>query len=129
MRSMKQIRQIGFTLIELLVVMTIIATLLSLAAPRYIGNVQKASEATLRENLSSLRDGIDKFYADNGKYPMNLDELVQRRYFRKIPLDPITDSNKTWVIVPPEDPKKGGVFDVHSGAPGRARDGTYYREW
>ncbi|MGZ5780981.1 MAG: type II secretion system protein [Burkholderiaceae bacterium] len=129
MHAMKEIRRKGFTLIELLVVMTIIATLLSLAAPRYIGNVEKANEATLRENLATLRDGLDKYYADTGKYPIKLDDLVQYKYFRKIPLDPITDSNRTWVIVPPEDPKKGGIFDVHSGAAGRAHDGTFYREW
>lgn len=119
----------GFTLIELLVVMAIIATLLSLAAPRYIGNVDKAKEAVLRENLASLRDVLDKHYADTGKYPAALDELVTRRYMRKIPLDPITDSNRTWIVVPPADPQKGGVFDIRSGAPGKARDGTAYLEW
>jgi len=119
----------GFTLIELLVVMAIIATLLSLAAPRYIGNVDKSKEAVLRENLATLRDVLDKHYADTGKYPAALDELVNARYMRKIPIDPITDSNRTWVVIPPEDPQKGGVFDVHSGASGKARDGTLYRDW
>jgi len=129
MRTYKQSRLRGFTLIELLVVMAIIATLLSLAVPRYIGNVEKANEATLQENLATLRDVIDKFYADTGKYPTKLDDLVKNKYFRKVPLDPITDSNQTWVIVPPEDPQKGGIFDVHSGAQGRARNGTLYKEW
>lgn len=124
-----QAKQKAFTLIELLVVMTIIATLLSLAAPRYMGSVDKAKEATLKENLASIRDGLDKYYADNGKYPLNLDELVTRKYFRKIPLDPITDSPRTWLIVPPDDAQKGGVFDVHSGATGKARDGSSFRDW
>lgn len=119
----------GFTLIELLVVMTIIATLLSLAAPRYLGSVDKAKEAALKENLASLRDSLDKHYADNGKYPMTLDELVARRYFRKIPVDPFTDSAKTWIVVPPDDAQKGGIYDVRSGAPGKARDGTLFRDW
>lgn len=119
----------GFTLIELLVVMAIIATLLSLAAPRYIGNVDKAKESVLKENLASLRDVLDKHYADKGKYPANLDELVAHRYLRKLPIDPITDSNKTWVVVPPADVQLGGVFDVRSGASGKARDGTNYRDW
>lgn len=119
----------GFTLIELLVVMAIIATLLSFAAPRYIGSVDKAKEATLKENLSTIRDVIDKHYADTGKYPANLDELVTKKYLRKIPVDPITDSNLTWVVVPPDDAQKGGVYNIHSGAKGKARDGTSYREW
>ena len=119
----------GFTLIELLVVMVIIATLLTLAAPRYIGNVDKAKESVLRENLATLRDALDKHFADNGKYPTALDELVSRKYLRKVPIDPITDSNQTWIAIPPEDAQQGGVFDVHSGSSARARDGTPYREW
>lgn len=116
-------------MIELLVVMAIIATLLSLAVPRYIGNVDKAKEATLRENLATLRDVVDKHYADTGKYPASLDDLVTRKYLRKIPLDPITDSNQTWIVVAPDDPQKGGVYNVHSGAPGKARDGSAFRDW
>lgn len=121
--------QSGFTLIELLVVMSIIATLLTFAAPRYIGSIDKSKEAVLRENLASLRDTLDKHYSDTGKYPAALEDLVTHKYLRKIPIDPVTDSNRTWIIVPPEDAQKGGVFDVHSGAPGRARDGTSYRDW
>ena len=119
----------GFTLIELLVVMTIIATLLTLAAPRYLGNVDKARESVLAENLATLRDVIDKHYADTGTYPGELQDLVSRRYIRKIPLDPFTDSNRTWIIVPSQDPEKAGIFDIHSGAKTRARDGSYYRDW
>lgn len=124
-----QRRHGGFTLIELLVVMTIIATLLTLAAPRYMGNVEKAKESVLSENLATLRDVIDKHYADTGSYPMVLQDLVTLRYIRKIPLDPMTDSNLTWVIVAPPDTQKGAVFDVHSGAKTRARNGSYYRDW
>lgn len=124
-----QCKRAGFTLIELLVVMAIIATLLSLAAPRYIGNVDKAREATLRENLATLRDVVDKHYGDAGKYPASLDDLVARKYLRKIPLDPITDSNQTWIVIAPDDPQKGGVYDVRSGAPGTARDGSAFRDW
>jgi len=119
----------GFTLIELLVVMTIIATLLTLAAPRYMGNVDKARESVLTENLATLRDVIDKHYADTGRYPTELQDLVTSRYIRKIPLDPLTDSNRTWIIVPSQDPEKAGIFDIHSGAKTRARDGSYYRDW
>lgn len=119
----------GFTLIELLVVMTIIALLLSIAVPRYFGSVDRAKEAVLHENLATLRESIDKFYSDTGKYPANLGELVKRKYLRAIPVDPITDSADTWIIIPPDDPQKGGVFDVKSGATQKARDGTSYGDW
>ena len=123
------LRGAGFTLIELLVVMTIIAMLLSIAMPRYLGSVDKPKDAVLRENLATIRDVLDKHYADTGKYPMTLDELVAKRYLRRIPLDPVTDSDHTWVIVPPDDPEKGAIFSVRSGAPGKGRDGTLYRDW
>ncbi len=119
----------GFTLIELLVVITIIALLLTIAVPRYFGGVDRAKEAVLQENLATMRDSLDKFYADTGKYPATLDELVSRRYLRKIPVDPLTGSSETWIIIPPEGPRKGGVYDVKSGAPGATRDGTPYSDW
>jgi general secretion pathway protein G len=122
------VKRNGFTLIELLVVMAIIALLLTVAAPRYIGKVERAKEATLRENLATLRDVLDKHYADHGKYPMKLEELVERRYLRRVPLDPYTESDQTWLLVPPPDPEKGAIFDVHSGANGKTDSGAPLRE-
>ncbi|MDR7050143.1 general secretion pathway protein G [Duganella sp. 3397] len=119
----------GFTLIELLVVMALIGMLLSLAVPRYFGNVDKAKESVLRQNLALTRDAIDKFFGDQGRYPDSLDEIVARRYLRKLPVDPVTDRSDTWIIVAPEKKELGKVFDVQSGAPGRARDGSEYASW
>ncbi len=119
----------GFTLIELLVVMTIIGMLLTLAVPRYFHSVEKSKETVLRDNLSILRETLDKYYGDNGKYPEKLDDLVTKKYLRGMPRDPITESATTWVTVPPEDPSKGMVYDVKSGAPEKALDGTMYAEW
>ena len=119
----------GFTLIELLVVLAIIALLLSIAVPRYYGSLDKSKEVVLKENLFQLRDAIGKYHADKGKYPESLDALASDRYLRKVPLDPITDSAATWVVVPPADPQKSGVFDVKSGAPGKAIDGSEFSTW
>jgi general secretion pathway protein G len=128
-RSSSILRRAGFTLIELLVVMAIIAILVSIATPRYFNSVEKSKEVVLKEDLSTLRDAIDKYYGDSGKYPDSLDDLVTKKYLRKVPVDPITDRADTWVVVPPEDAEKGGVFDLHSGAPGNGRDGTPYSAW
>lgn len=119
----------GFTLLELLVVMTIIGTLLSLAAPRYYRSMDKAREAVLRENLNVLRASLDRYYADVGVYPETLQDLVGRRYLRRIPDDPMTGSDRTWTIVPAEDKAKGVVADVRSGAPGKSQDGSAYGAW
>lgn len=119
----------GFTLIELLVVMAIVGLLLTIAVPRYFGGVNRAEETVLRENLHQMRDAIDKHYADNARYPDSLDDLVSRKYLRKIPADPIAGGSDTWIPVPPADPGKGGIFDVKSGAKGNGRDGTPYNSW
>jgi general secretion pathway protein G len=119
----------GFTLIELLVVMAIIATLLTLAVPRYFSSIDNSKEAVLKQNLATIRDSLDKYYADTGRYPDALEDLVKKRYLRAIPLDPITESNSTWVVVAPEDPAKGAVYDVKSGAPGEGKDAQPYGDW
>lgn len=119
----------GFTLIELLTVMTIIAILLTIAVPRYFNSIDRSKEVTLRQDLNVMRDAIDKFYGDTGALPETLDELVAKKYLRAIPADPITESAATWQIVPPQDPKKTGVYDVKSGAPGRALDGSNFQDW
>ncbi len=122
-------RRSGFTLIELLVVLAIIATLLMLAVPRYFSSIDRSKEAVLKENLYQLRDAIGKYYADKGKYPDTIEALATEKYLRKVPMDPVTESVATWVVVPPEDTQKGGVYDVKSGAPGKAIDGSAYAEW
>lgn len=122
-------RDAAFTLIELMVVLAIIATLLMLAVPRYYSSVDKSKEAVLKENLYQMRDAIGKYYADKGKYPESVEALATEKYLRRVPLDPVTDSATTWIAVPPEDPQKGGVVDVKSGAEGKATDGTAYGDW
>lgn len=119
----------GFTLIELLVVMAILAVLLTIATPRYFSTIDKSKEAVLKENLYQMRDAIGKYHADKGKYPETLDALATDKYLRKIPLDPLTESATTWLVIAPEDLDKGGVFDVKSGAPGNGTDGTEFATW
>ena len=119
----------GFTLIELLVVMAILATLLSIAAPRYFESVDRAKEATLRTDLRMLREAIDKFRGDRGQLPDSLQRLVEQRYIRAVPVDPMTDTATDWVLVPHPDGVTAGVYDVKSGATGLARDGTSLTTW
>ena len=119
----------GFTLIELLGVLAIIALLLTIAVPRYFGSLDRSKEAVLREDLFQLRDAIGKYYGDKGKYPESLEALATEKYLRKVPVDPITESAATWVVVAPEDPQKGGVYDVKSGAQGKSSDGSSFSDW
>ena len=122
-------RRPGFTLIELLVVLGIIALLLTLAVPRYFPKVDSAKETILADNLRNMRDVIDQFYADRGRYPDSLDQLVEKKYLRTLPVDPITESTSTWILVPPEDASKGAIYSIRSGAPGNSRSGKPYSEW
>ncbi len=119
----------GFTLIELLVVLSIIGLLLSLAVPRYFQGVEQAREAALRQDLAVMRDAIDKHHSDTGRYPSSLAELVTKRYLRKVPVDPFTESAESWQFTAPADRELGAIQDVASGADGSGRDGTPYASW
>ena len=123
------VKRRGFTLIELIVVLAIIATLLSIAVPRFYVGVRRAEEATLKQNLALLRDAIDKHYADHARYPESLDELVARRYLRNVPLDPLTGARDSWRLLPPPAPEPGRVYDVRSGSESSALDGTAVNTW
>jgi general secretion pathway protein G len=109
--------------------MVIIALLLSIVAPRYFNSIDKAKEAVLRQDLGMFRDAIDQFYSDTGSYPLSLEELVERSYLRSIPIDPLTESDETWVEIQPPNEAEEGVYDVRTGFTGKAKDGTYYEEW
>lgn len=119
----------GFTLIELLVVLAIVATLLTLVVPRYVDRIDVAKETVLRDNLRGVRDVIDKFYGDRGRFPDSLEELVEKNYLKTLPVDPVTDSDTTWQIVEVPSGHKGRVYDIRSGAPGNGRNGRPYAEW
>ncbi|MFS2002653.1 type II secretion system protein [Duganella sp. CT11-25] len=119
----------GFTLIELLVALAIVSLIVAVAAPRYFGNIDRAREDVLREDLYVLRNAIDHYYSDKNLYPNALADLVKERYLRKIPVDPFTQSANSWIVVPPADTSLAGVADVKSGAPNTARDGTWLKDW
>jgi general secretion pathway protein G len=119
----------GFTLIELLVVLAIVATLLSIVAPRYVHQTDRAKEAALKANLSVLRRALDEHYSDTGKYPENLSALTEQHYLRALPVDPVTNRSDSWVPVPGTDQDDKTIIDVKSGAQGKALDGTEFSSW
>ena len=128
-RSNRRGSTCGFTLIELLIVMAIIGTLLSIAVPRYFRTLERARETVLKQDLSILREAIDKHYADLNEYPDTLPALVEKRYVRSVPIDPFTKLADTWTLIPSDDPDHAGIRDIHSGAAETAADGTPVASW
>lgn len=118
----------GFTLIELMIVIAIIGILLSVAAPSYKSATITANEAVLKKDLFTLRDVIDQFYSDHGKYPASLNSLAEAGYVRSIPKDPFTLSVESWVEIQAEG-EDGGIYDLHSGSDLVGLDGTPYNTW
>lgn len=127
----RRIRQRGgFTLVELVVVMAILGLLLTLAAPRYWRSFDRSNEVALKQNLHEMRAALDRFAGDQGRYPASLDELVERRYLTRIPVDPITGSALTWRTLPPVETEiPGAVARITSGAGGIGSDGRAYADW
>jgi len=124
----------GFTLIEMLIIITLIGILVTIAVPSYQRSLLKAREAVLKEDLYQIRKAIDAYFADHAKYPDSLEELVDNKYLREIPVDPITQSRETWETVQPEAPPdgelaEGGIFDIHSGSELIGLNGEPYAEW
>ncbi len=125
--------QAGFTLIELMIVIAIIGILATIAQPSLQKTLVRAREAVLKDDLFQMRDAIDQFYADSGKYPDTLNDLVNgqnptKSYLRAIPKDPFTNA-PDWITVSPSESSEGGIFDVHSASPLVAMDGTTYNAW
>lgn len=118
----------GFTLVELLLVLFLVALLASLVMPVATKSVDQAKESALKADLQVLRKSIDDYLANTGRYPQNLTQLVDKRYIRRVPVDPLTGSVTSWIEIRADD-SGDGVRDVHSGAEGNASDGKPYREW
>lgn len=128
-RLHSQRRSRGFTLVELLVVLVVLAVLASLIAPNYLNRVDDARDTVLKHNLLGLREAIDQFNRDKGRYPTRLPELVEHRYIRAVPVDPVTGRDDTWIPIAPSGGPKDAVSDVKSGAQGPAQDGSDYGSW
>ncbi|HYX67964.1 MAG TPA: prepilin-type N-terminal cleavage/methylation domain-containing protein [Terriglobales bacterium] len=124
----------GFTLIELMIVISMILILVSIAIPMYQQSIRRAKEAVLRDDLFTLRSSIDQFTLDKQRAPQSLDDVVQAGYLREIPIDPMTNTRDSWVVVNEDylqsiDQTQPGITDVHSGADGTALDGSAYSSW
>ena len=125
----------GFTLIEMLIVVALIGILATIAVGQYQRSIVRAKEAALLENLFVMRTQINNYFADKGEYPLDLQTLVEEKYLKKIPNDPITRSPDTWVVThsdvgDEEDlSEESGIEDVFSGANGLSLDGAAYADW
>ena len=124
----------GFTLMEMMIVMVLIVILAGIGLTVYGSSVQRAKEATLKEDLFRMRDAIDQYYADKNKYPGSLEDLVSEKYMRAVPQDPFTQSTDTWQTTmsdpdPSNPSQQSGISNVKSGSEQTGLDGSRYADW
>lgn len=117
----------GFTIVELMVVLALVSLLLTLALPRYFDGLERAKESVLKQDLAVMRKAIDHYHSDTGQYPFSLQTLVTQKYLKTIPVDPITQQADTWVSE--SVPGAIGIYNVFSGASGKATNGSPYADW
>ncbi len=122
----------GYTLLELMIVVAIAGILITLAVPTFQQSALKAREATLKQNLFTIRAVLDQYYADNNAYPQSLSDVVEAGYLREVPTDPFTKAADTWELVPEDnvgEDEVGGIFNIRSGSNLVSSSGTPYKEW
>ena len=143
-------------MIELLVTISILGILASVAMPLAQTTATRTRELELRRNLRKIREGLDQFKAEYDKatanaadareefkkkrsmdrsgYPLTLEEMVETKTLRRVPLDPMTPDGK-WVTRSfsdnPESSLSDGkdVYDIRSASTAVALDGTRYDTW
>ena len=130
------IKDRGFTVIELIIVFTLIGILVGIALPQFKHAIIKSRETVLKENLYQLRSLINQYYTDKKHYPSSLQALVDDKYLFRIPVDPITNSEDTWIEIPETLSDEAvfsgqipGIVDVTSGSQETAQNGTLYSTW
>ncbi|OBY74842.1 type II secretion system protein [Acinetobacter gyllenbergii] len=126
MNGKTYLKEKGFTIVELLVVLSVIALLLSIITPRYLNKIEEGKEIALKQNLAVIRRSLDQYYSDQGTYPDQLHKLVEKRYLRDIPEDPITKTYE-WTII--KENGGEGIYDVKSTSQEIASDKRSYAEW
>jgi general secretion pathway protein G len=132
----------GFTLLELIIVVAIIGILATIVLPQLKDKPLRAKEAVLKSNLVRVRDALDQYYADKGRYPSSLQDLVEGKYLRKLPIDPITNRDDSWILVQEEVDEEAplpegedgeeaapGIVDIRSGSKRKSLSGEPYSEW
>lgn len=149
-------RTAGFTVVELAIVAVMVGILSAMAVPVVRYTVKRQDELELRFQLRLMRDAIDKYkqFSDAGLippqlgsegYPPDLDALVdgvklvgqidkKQKFLRRVPTDPMSKRPEWGMRSFQDEPKTtawGGqnIYDVYSLSPGRAIDGTYYKDW
>ena len=113
----------GFTLFEVIIVITLLTLISSIAFPLALNAIQRSKEASLKATLMSTRIALDDYYSDHGSYPDTLSLLVDSRYLRRLPYDPIEQTTQ-W-----DEQYEEGIVDIHSSSRSISLDGSYYRDW
>ena len=96
-------REHGFTLIELMVVVLIVAILLSIAVPTYLGMRKRGQDRAAQSDLRNALTVATSYYAGAGWYTADLDELhaIEPNLFKVNGVDATGDPVTVLVVAGP----------------------------
>jgi general secretion pathway protein G len=110
----------GFSLIEVMIVIVILGLIASLVVPNLIGQSEKAKEKLVCIQMKSLKDSLNSYKLEKGRYPSTeegLNQLIKDKFLdsKHLPLDPwggeyiyLNNGGEIEIISLGADKKEGG---------------------
>jgi general secretion pathway protein G len=110
-------------------ILVALASLGALSCACYTTSIEQAREASLLQNLFTLRHVVVEYTVDQHKRPQSLAELVAAGYLKEVPADPLTGRSDSWVVEWSKDPKTPGIVNVRTPSRSISSKGTAYCDW
>jgi type IV pilus assembly protein PilA len=125
LNTRRAVSESGFTLIELLVVLVILAVLIAIAVPSYLGFKGRAADRAAQANLRASMPAAEAYYIDRGTY-LGMDTTTLRSIDAGLSpsLSVVSVSSSDYCIAETIGGKTWSVLGPGTPAPAYVNNGT-----